>query len=131
MRGRSITFWLMFGGVLFAALAINSFFGLLLTDRDRFLAIIIVINSAIYFFGIAEKKSNVRKRYSHLLVGSFFSYVLSIYQVLVVFSVWLEGLLISSCLLTIDVLNLPLIVSGFAISFLFDFAKKQFETNNF
>ncbi|WP_367355857.1 hypothetical protein [Mesotoga sp.] len=131
MRGRSITFWLIFGGVLFAALAINSFYGLLLTDHDPFLAIIIGINSAIYFFGIAEKKSDVRKRYSHLLVGSFFSYVLSIYQVLVVFSVWLEGLLISSCLLTIDVLNLPLIVSGFAISFLFDFAKKQFETNNF
>ncbi len=131
MRGRSITFWLMLGGVLFAALAMNSFFGLLLTDRDPFLGIIIGINSAIYFFGIAEKKSNVRKRYSHLLVGSFFSYVLSIYQVLVVFSVWLEGLLISSCLLTIEVLNLPLIVSGFAISFLFDFAKKQIETNSF
>jgi len=131
MRGRSITFWLIFGGVLFAALSINSFYGLLLTDHDPFLAIIIGINSAIYFFGIVEKKSNVRKRYSHLLVGSFFSYVLSIYQVLVVFSVWLEGLLISSCLLTIEVLNLPLIVSGFAISFLFDFAKKHFETNSF
>jgi len=130
MRGRSITFWLTFGGVLFASIAINSFYGLLWADRDRFLAIIIAINSAIYFFGIAEKRSDVRKRYSHLLVGSFFSYVLSIYQVLVVFSIWLEGLLISSCLLTIEVLNLPLIVSGFAISFLFDFAKKQFETNN-
>jgi len=130
MRGRSITFWLTFGGVLFAALAINSFYGLFWADRDQFLAIIIAINSAIYFFGIAEKRSDIRKRYSHLLVGSFFSYVLSIYQVLVVFSIWLEGLLISSCLLTIEVLNLPLIVSGFAISFLFDFAKKQFETNN-
>jgi len=130
MRGRSITFWLTFGGVLFASIAINSFYGLFWADRDRFLAIIIAINSAIYFFGIAEKRSDVRKRYSHLLVGSFFSYVLSIYQVLVVFSIWLEGLLISSCLLTIEVLNLPLIVSGFAISFLFDFAKKQFETNN-
>ncbi|MBN2219954.1 MAG: hypothetical protein JW697_06725 [Kosmotogaceae bacterium] len=130
MKGRVITFWLLFGGALLAFLSINSFYGLLLTKREPFLAIIAGINSAIYFLGLSEKRSDLRKRYSHLLVGSFFSYILSIYQVLVLLSIWLEGLLSSTCLLVFDELNLPLIISGFALSFLFDFAKKQFETNN-
>ncbi|MGD9908897.1 hypothetical protein BG32_12945 [Mesotoga sp. HF07.pep.5.2.highcov] len=130
MKGRVITFWLLFGGTLLATLSVNSFFGLLLTKREPFLAMIAGVNSAIYFLGLAEKRSDLRKRYSHLLVGSFFSYVLSIYQVLVLFSIWLEGLLTSTCLLVFDEVNLPLIISGFALSFLFDFAKRQFETNN-
>lgn len=125
MSGKYVSFWLLFLGSLYLALAINTLFGFLLSESDTFLGIVILVNSGIYLFGLAERKEDERRRVSHLLVGSFFSYFLGIYQVIMVLSVWLEGILTGMCLLSLETLKLPIILAGFSASFLPDFIRKN------
>ncbi|MBP8659834.1 MAG: hypothetical protein KBI09_02770 [Mesotoga sp.] len=128
MSIRNISTWLFLLGVLYLILAINTLLGILFSVKDLMMGIVILVNGSIYLFGLLERREDAKKRASHLLVGSFFSYTLSIYQIVVVFSLWLEGFIGGVCLLSVDVINFPLLFSGLLISFVSDYVKKSFTT---
>jgi hypothetical protein len=127
MKDRSQSIWLFVMGTLYLLLAINTTLGIFFSEGDPLIGAVILINSLIYYLGLLERKEDIRKRASHLLVGSFFSYSISIYQVIMIFSVWLEGLLSKTCFLSLQLFNPPIIVAGLVASFIVDLAKKSFE----
>lgn len=86
MSVRNVSTWLFLLGMLYVTLAVNTAFGFLFSAKDLMMGIVILVNGSIYLFGLLERVEDVKKRTSHLLVGSFFSYILSIYQIVVVFS---------------------------------------------
>jgi hypothetical protein len=128
MSVRNVSTWLFLLGMLYVALAVNTTFGILFSAKDLMMGIVILVNGSIYLFGLLEKSEDSKKRASHLLVGSFFSYILSIYQIVVVFSLWLEGFIGGVCLLSINTTNFPLLFSGLLVSFVSDYVKKSFTT---
>ena len=128
MSVRNVSTWLFLLGMLYVTLAVNTAFGFLFSAKDLMMGIVILVNGSIYLFGLLERVEDVKKRTSHLLVGSFFSYILSIYQIVVVFRLWLEGFVGGLCLLSVDAINFPLLFSGLLVSFISDYLKKSFTT---
>jgi uncharacterized membrane protein HdeD (DUF308 family) len=78
MSIRNISTWLFLLGVFYLILAINTLLGILFSVKDLMMGIVILVNGSIYLFGLLERREDAKKRASHLLVGSFFSYPLDL-----------------------------------------------------
>ncbi|AKI97630.1 hypothetical protein [Kosmotoga pacifica] len=126
MNPRVITFLLIFFAALLTFISVNTAFGFYLTETNPILGAVIFINALIYFFGLLESHDDPKRREAHLLIGSYFSYLLAIFQVLLIFTSWLNGRIEGYCAVSLQSINLPLLISGFIASFVNDYVKKAY-----
>lgn len=126
MSARNVTILLIFFTVLLSFIALNTIFGLFLVDTNPAFGIIIFVNALIYFYGLFESNSDPKRRKAHLLIGSYFSYLLAIFQLLFVFASWLNGRIGGYCSINLQALNLPLVVTGLIASFVNEQVKKAY-----
>ncbi len=121
----NVLLWLM--GTLYFLLGLNTLLGFFLAEKDLMFAIMLMVNAAIYLFGLLENPENLNRRAAHLLVGSFFSFLISLFKIFILIGLWLSGIVENMCMLSIPVANILVIFSGIVASFIYAATRKLFD----
>lgn len=127
MSSSRIDFLLWLMGTLYLLLGLNTLTGFFLAEKDLMFAIMLLVNSAIYFFGLLENPENLNRRAAHLLVGSFFSFLLSFFKIFILIGLWLSGIVENMCMLSIPTANILVIFLGTVATFIYDATRKLFD----
>ncbi|HHF08142.1 MAG: hypothetical protein DRP32_03320 [Thermotogae bacterium] len=126
MSTRLVTILLTLFATLMSFIAINTIFGFFLTIPNPVFGVIIFINALVYFYGLLESRDYPKRRKAHLLIGSYFSYLLALFQILFVLAFWLNGKIEGYCNINLQSVNFPLVISGLIASFVNDYVKKAY-----